>query len=222
MLRRVLLVIVGIHVTAVLAVSWLGLAQVPVASSVFGMDHARDLGVRPDPAAFQAFADKFGIKRPSPSADYTLSSKHHYSGTVQVDGTLSEGALAARAELQNANSHFSEVQFRIHDGYAEVAAFVLSVPGYPISGPVYGQFSVSLTSPTSVAINISELDFGRLGVPSGVSDKVKSALDDYLNAKIVEAGISIDRIELREGGIYFKGTWPKTISADPPNPSDVP
>jgi hypothetical protein len=221
-LRRILVVVVGIVVVAVVAVSWLGLAQVPVLSGAFGMDRARDLGVRPDAAAFQAFATKYGITRPSPAKDYTLSSKHHYSGTVQVDGTLTEGALAGRGEFQNPNSHFSQVQFRIHDGYAEVAAFVDDVSGYPISGPVYGQFSVSRTSPTSVAIDVTQLDFGRIGVPGTAVDKVQSALDDYLNQKIAEAGIRIDTLELREGGIYFKGTWPKTITADPPNENDVP
>ena len=92
----------------------------------------------------------------------------------------------------------------VAEWHADAAAFVLSVPGYPISGPVYGQFSVSLTSPTSVEINMSELDFGRPGVPKRVSDNARSALDDYLNAKIVEAGISIDRIELREAGILLQ------------------
>jgi hypothetical protein len=221
-LRRVVIVLGVLVIVAVVAVSWLGVAQVPVLSHAFGMDRARDLGVKPDPAAFQAFADQFGISRPSVPGDYTLSSTHHWSGTVQVNGTLSEAALAGRPEFQNANSHVNQIQFRIHDGYAELAAFVKSVPGYPLSGPVYGQFSVSVTSPTTVAIDITQLDFGRIGVPGNVVSQVQSTLDDYLNEKISEAGVSIDSLELREGGVYFKGTWPKTITADPPNPNDVP
>lgn len=222
MLRSVLIGIVGIVVAIVVAISWLGLAQVPVLSGAFGMDHARDLGVRADPAAFKAFADQFGITRPSPSQNYTLSSTHHWSGSVQVDGTLTEAALAGRGEFQNPNSHLSQVQFRIHDGYAEVAAFVNSVPGYPFSGPVYGQFSVAVTNSKSVSINIIKLDFGRIGVPKNVVDQVQSTISDYLNVKIAEAGVTIDTLELREGGVYFKGTWPQTITADPPNGNDVP
>jgi len=222
MLRRLLVVIVGIVVVAVVAVSWLGLAQVPVLSAAFGMDRARDLGVHPDPVASQAFCDQYGITRPSPAENYTLSSKHHYSGAVQVDGTLSEAALGGMRDFQNANSHINQIQFRIHDGYAEVAAFVNDAGGYPISGPVYVQFSVSRTSSKSVAIDITQLDLGRVGVPGNVVDQITSALNDYLNTKIVEAGISIDTLELREGGIYFKGTWPKTTTADAPNPNDVP
>jgi len=222
MLPRVVMVLSVLVVVALVAVSYMGVVQVPVLSPAFGMDRARDLGVKPDPAAFQAFADKFGISRPSAAGDYTLSSTHHWSGAVQVDGTLSEAALAGRPEFQNANSHVNQIQFRVHDGYAEMSAFVKSVQGYPLSGPVYGQFSVSVTSPTTVAIDITQLDFGRIGVPGNVVSQVQSTLDDYLNEKISEAGVSIDSLELREGGVYFKGTWPKTITADPPDPNDVP
>ena len=73
-----------------------------------------------------------------------------------------------------------------------------------------------MTSPRTVAVDISHLDFGRVGVPGNVVDTVKSSLDAYLNKKIVEAGITIDTLQLHEGGIRFKGTWPKTITADPP------
>ena len=66
------------------------------------------------------------------------------------------------------------------------------------------------------------LSFTASAVPGNVVSQVQSTLDDYLNEKISEAGVSIDSLELREGGVYFKGTWPKTITADPPNPNDVP
>jgi hypothetical protein len=221
MLRRLLVVILGVVVAAVVAVSWLGLAQVPVLSAAFGMDHARDLGMPSDRAAFEAFCDQYGITRPSPAENYTLSSKHHWAGNVAVDGELSEAALGSLRELSTPNSHFSQIQFRIHAGYVEMAAFV-NVPGYPVSGPVYGHFSISRTSAKSVAIDISQLDFGRVGVPGNVVEQAQTAIDTYMNKTIVEAGISIDSLELREGAIYFKGTWPKTITADPPNPNDVP
>jgi hypothetical protein len=221
MLRRVLAVIVGVVVAAVVAISWLGLAQVPVLSAAFGMDRARDLGMQPDRASFESFADKYGITRPSPVENYTLSSKHHWSGSVEIDGNLSEAALGSLHEFNTANSHVSQIQFRIHDGYVEMAAFV-NVPGYPISGPVYGQFSIARTSSKTVAVDITQLELGRVGVPGNVVDEVQTTLNGYLNKTIIEAGITIDSLELQEGAIYFKGTWPKTITADAPNPNDIP
>jgi hypothetical protein len=220
-MRRLLVVFLGILVAAVVAVSWLGLAQVPIMSAAFGMDRARDLGMPSDRAAFQTFCDQYGIERPSPAENYTLSSKHHWSGSVAVDGEISEAALGSLRELTTPNSHFSQIQFRIHDGFVELAAFV-NVPGYPVSGPVYGQFSISRTSPKSVSVDISKLDFGRVGVPGDIVNQATTALDTYVNKTIFEAGITIDSLELREGAIYFKGTWPKTITADPPNETDMP
>jgi hypothetical protein len=221
MFRRLLVGLVGVAAALVLAVSWLGLAQVPVLSAAFGMDHARDLGMPSDRADFEAFCDQFGITRPSPVENYTLSSAHHWSGGVHVDGVLSEAAIGSLHELNTPNAHFNHIQLRVHKGYVELAAFV-SVPGYPVSGPTYGHFSIARTGPKSVAVSISQLDFGRVGVPGNVVDQAETALDTYLNKTIVEAGITIDAVDLREGGIYFKGTWPKTITADPPTEADVP
>jgi hypothetical protein len=221
MLRRLLLVVGALVVVAVLAVSWLGVAQVPVLSAAFGMDKPRDLQMVQDRAAFDAFCAKWGIERPSPAANYTLSSKHHWSGSVAIDDTLSETALASLHEFNTSNAHFSQIQFRIHQGYVELSAFV-NVPGYPISGPMYGQFSISKTSDHTVAVDISQLEFGRIGVPGNVLDTVKTTLDGYLNKTILEAGITIDTLQLQDGAVRFKGTWPKTITADAPNPADVP
>jgi hypothetical protein len=208
-------------IVALVAVSYMGVAQVPVLSSAFGMDHPRDLHMVRDSAALNAFCNKWGIERPSPTQNYTLASKHHFSGSVQVDDTISEAALAALPEYNAPNAHVSQIQFRIHEGSMEMSAFV-NVPGYPASGPMYAQFSISATSSRTVAVDFSHLDFGRIGVPSNVVDTVKTTIDGYLNRKILETGVTIDTLELHEGAIRFKGTWPKTITADPPNPAGVP
>jgi len=59
-------------------------------------------------------------------------------------------------------------------------------------------------------------------VPGNVLDTVKTSIDAYLNATMLEAGITIDTLQLQEGGVRFKGAWPKTITADAPNPADIP
>jgi hypothetical protein len=220
-------VVIGVVVLVILALplgvaGWSGVVQVPIVSSVFGMDHARDLGLQKDRAAFEAFCAQFGIDTPSPDGNYTLASVHHWDGSTDVDGVLTEGALGSIYEFNTDNPYLSGVNFRIHDGYVEMAAFVKSVPGYPFSGPVYGKFSIERTGPTSVSIDISELQFGNIGVPG---DQVNQATDEiaaYLNATISKAGITIDALELREGGVYFKGTWPATITADPPVSGNLP
>ena len=221
LLGRILITLGSILLIVALVVSYLGVAQVPVLSSAFGMDRPRDLHMVKDSAALNAFTSKWGIELPSPKANYTLGSKHHYSGTIQVDDTISESALAALPEYSAPNSHISQIQFRIHEGSIELSAFV-NVPGYPASGPVYTKFSISATSSRTIALDFSELDFGRIGVPGNVVDQAKTTIEAYLNKKMVETGVTIDTLELHEGAIRFKGTWPKTITADPPRTAIVP
>jgi hypothetical protein len=217
MLRRLVVGVSIVLVAALVAVSWLGVVQVPVLSAAFGMDHPRDLHLVKDTTALNDFTSKWGIELPSPTQNYNLGNKHHYAGTVQVDDTISEAALAALPEYSAPNKTISQMQFRIHEGFIEMSAFV-NVPGYPASGPMYTQFSVSATGPRSVAVDFSQLDFGRVGVPGNVVDTVKVALNEYLDKKLLEAGVTIDTLQLHEGGIRFKGTWPKTITADPTKP----
>jgi hypothetical protein len=216
-LGRVLVTVISMVLIAAVATSYLGVVQVPVLSAAFGMDHPRDLHMVKDAAALDTFLAKWGIEMPSPKQNYALSSKHHFSGSVQVDDTISEAALAALPEYSAPDSHLKDMQFRIHEGSIEMSAFV-NVPGYPASGPMYAQFSISATSSRTVAVDFSHLDFGRIGVPGNVVNTVKTTLDDYLDGKILAAGVTIDTLELHEGGIRFKGTWPKTITADPPKP----
>ena len=224
-MRKLVVVVVALAVvlgasTGVAA--WSGVVQVPVVSGIFGMNHARDLGMQQDRQAFEDFCTQFGIERPSAPANYTLSSTHHWSGRVQVDGVITEAALGSLREFNSTNQYLSGINFRIHAGYVEMAAFVKGIPGYPISGPVYGQFSIERNGPKSVSVKISSLQFGNIGVPSNYIDQAESEIGTYMNANIVEAGISIDSLALREGGIYFKGTWPKTITADAPVNGQVP
>jgi hypothetical protein len=87
--------LLAIVVLVVGAVGWSGVVQVPIVSAVFGMDHARDLGMQRDRQAFETFCDTFGIERPSDPANYTLASPHHWTGIVEVDGFLSEAALGS-------------------------------------------------------------------------------------------------------------------------------
>jgi hypothetical protein len=211
MLRRLLIVVGCLLVAAVGGVSYMGVAQVPLLSAAFGMDHARDLGMVPDRAALDDFMNKWGISFESPAESYAFDAKHQGTGSVQVDDTISEAALAALPEYHASNRYFDDLQFRIHEGYAEISAFV-HVPGYPVTGPVYGKASIRRTSSTTVAVEISDLEFGRVGVPDDIVSQVKDQLGLTLDGQILQNGVSIDTLQLVEGGIRFKGTWPKTIA----------
>jgi len=53
MLGKVLMVLIVLVVATAGVVSWLGVAQVPVLSAAFGIDHPRDLHMVRDPAALK-------------------------------------------------------------------------------------------------------------------------------------------------------------------------
>ena len=202
-MRKLIGVLVALAVVLAVPLSvaaWSGVVQVPVVSGVFGMDHARDLGMKSDRQAFEAFTKQFGIERPSAPGNYTLSSPHQWAGGVKVDGVLTEAALGALPEFTSQNPYLSGINFRIHDGYVEMAAFVKGIPGYPLSGPVYGKFSIERTGSKSVSVNISSLQFGNVGVPSNYVDQAETEIGTYLNANIVEAALSIHSLQLPEGG----------------------
>jgi hypothetical protein len=195
---------------------WSGVVQVPIFSELFGLDRAQDLGMQRDPQELDRFCSQYGITRPSLPADYTLDNTHHWSGNVAIDGTISEAALGSLPEISGGTHYVTGINFRIHAGYAEVAAFVESVPGYPFSGPVYGQFSLERTGPHSIRVVFSHLDFGHIGIPGNIVGWAEDQLNSSLSQMIENSGISIDELELREGEVYFKGTFPQTITADSP------
>ena len=62
-------------------------------------------------------------------------------------------------------------------------------------------------------MNFSDLEFGRVGVPGDVVNQVVDHFNSVVNSEIADNGIKIDTLELHEGGVRFKGTWPKTITA---------
>ena len=195
---------------------WSGVVQLPIVSPLMGMDRARDLGMRSDQQALASFCTQNGITWASAPENYTLANHHVVTGTVAIDGLIAEGALGALPELRNPNPYVSGINFRIHYGYVEMAAFVKGLPGYPLSGPVYGQFSLERTGDKSVQVHITHFDFGHIGVPGDFLRLAENQLNAMLNQAISDLGITIDALDLREGAIYFKGTWPQTISADAP------
>jgi len=224
-ISRLFVLLVVLVVIGAVAAAFTGVAQVPLLSAAFGNAAARDLGeAAPDTAAYDAFVAGHGIQVPSSDANYTFASKHTFSGSVQVDETLTEGQVMAIPEMANAAPGISDVHLRFHQGSAETSAMIdLGVYGYPVSGPVYLRWSVDVKGPKAVRVSISTLELGRITAPADIVAQAESALNDYLAARLVEIdGLDIAAIELREGGITFRGTLPQTYQADPPALGQLP
>ncbi len=224
-LVKLLVLVVLVGVVVVGAAGYMGVVQVPLVSSLAGMDKAPDLGAAPaDVAGHAAFEQAHGITFTSPAENYTFASKHTYSGSFAFSGTLTEGQVLAIREFGNPAPGIRDVTVRFHDGSAEAGAFMDLAPyGYPVSGPVRAAFTLAATGPRSVAVGITSLQFGRLGVPADIAAKAQDAINSYLATRLATIdGLRIDSLALREGAVSFAGTLPKTYAADAPKAGDLP
>jgi hypothetical protein len=223
-LAALLIALAIIAIGGLSAVAYVGVAQVPVLSAVFGMDKARDLGVKPDNAAWQKLLTDNGFQMPSTKANYTLSSKHSFSGSVTYSGTVSQETLNALPEWSANVGPVRDVSFRFHAGSVEVSAFAdLSSYGVPAAGPVYGSFKVTKTGAHSVKIEPISVDFGHLPIPADMTSRVSGDLNSWVNGRLAAIPeLSIETLTFNEGSVTFAGTLPKTYSADAPKAGQLP
>ncbi len=224
-LVRLVVVLLVLVLAAAGVAAWLGVAQVPVLSSAFGMSAARDLGgATPDDAAYAAWTKKLGVTLPSPTGNYTFSSPHTFSGSVPVDATIPEATILAIREFRTDTPGLSDVSVRFHDGSAEASAFIDLAPyGYPLSGPVYASFGVTVGGPQKVTVAIDALELGRLGVPADIRARAETAINSYLAERLPQvAGLAIEALQFKDGAVRFKGTIPTTYEAGTPAPGTMP
>ncbi|HYO42228.1 MAG TPA: hypothetical protein VES19_03445 [Candidatus Limnocylindrales bacterium] len=225
MVVRLVIVLAVLALIVAVGVSFAGVMQVPVLSGVFGTNAPRDLGEpAPNQAGYDAIVAVYGIEMPSPEENYTFASKHTFSGSVDVNQTFTEGEVMAIREMGNPAPGISDVHVRFHDGSAEVAAMVdLAAWGYPLSGPVYGTWSVEVTGPQALSVSIASLEFGRVPVPSDLAAQAENAINSYLSSRLPQVdGLAIESLELREGGIHYTGSLPLTYEAEPPAAGQLP
>ncbi len=224
-LLRLVVVLVVLAAVAMAGVAYAGVVQVPVLSAAFGMDKPLDIGsMKPDLSGYAAFQKKHGLKHTSPDANYTLSSLHQFSGSYALDEFIPEAIILATRTLSGYSATIHDVQVKFHDGSATAAAFLDAGPfGYPVSGPVKVDFKIAVTGPKGVAVTLDAVEFGRVGIPADLLTKAQDAVNGYLATRLAGIdGLNIQRLELQEGGVYFKGTLPNTFGSDLPKPGQLP
>ncbi len=224
-LLRLIIVIAVLVLLAGAGVAYAGIIQVPVLSAAFGMDHPADIGsAKPDSAGYLAWQQKYGLVHTSPDANYTLSSKHSFSGTYALDEVVPEGIILATRTIRGSTPWIRDVTINFHDGSAMAAGFLDASPyGYPVAGPVKVAFRLVSTGPKSVTVAIDSVEFGRIGVPADIVAKATDALNGYLTTRLAGIeGLKIDQLALVEAGVKFKGTLPNTFGAEPPKAGQLP
>jgi hypothetical protein len=224
-MRKLLIGILVLVVFGVLIAACSGAARIPGLSSALGMDKAANLGGQPaDVAAYTALKNQLGITTPSPAGNYTLESKHDFSGSVPLNQTLSEGTVAAIPEVSQPGPSISDVQIRFHDGSVQTSAVVDLAPwGYPISGPVDATWHLEVTGPQAATVHIDSLKYGMFGVPGFLVTKAEDAINGYLATRLPQVtGLDMQKLTFVEGGLNYSGSIPKTYNAAPPVAGQLP
>ena len=224
-LVRLVIVLIVLAALVVGGLGFAGVVQVPVVSSLAGMDRPRGLeGRDADAVAYQEFLDAHGFRLLSPAANYTLSSAHTFGGSVSINEVIGEAEINAMGELQNDTEAFKDVAIRFRDGYAEASAMVdLSGFGYPLAGPVYGTWAITVNGPRSVTVDLRSVEFGRIPVPADLAKMAEDAINSYLAGRLATiTGLSIQTFALEEAGVYFAGTLPETYEAGTPAAGQLP
>jgi hypothetical protein len=224
-LLRLVVVLAVLAALLTAGVAYVGVAQVPILSAAFGMDKPLDLGaLKADTTGYAAFQKKHGIKHTSPDANYTLSSLHQFSGSYSLDELIPESIIMATRTISNDSATIRDVSVHFSNGSATASAFLDANPwGYPVSGPVKVDFKVAVTGPKGVKVTLDAVEFGRVGIPGDLLTKAQDAVNGYLATRLIGIdGLNIEKLELREGGVYFKGTLPNTLGSDLPKPGQLP
>ena len=224
-LVRLIVVLAVLAALLTAGVAYAGVVQVPILSAALGMDKPLDIGaLKADPTGYAAFQKKHGLKHTSPDANYTLSSLHEFSGSYSLDELIPEAIIMATRTISNDSASIRDVSVHFHDGSATAALFLDANPwGYPVSGPVKVDFKLAVTGPKGVRVTLDAVAFGRVGIPADILTKAEDAANGYLATRLAGIdGLNIQKLELREGGVYFKGTLPNTFGSDLPKPGQLP
>jgi hypothetical protein len=156
-----------------------------------------------DTLEIEAEPSKLCIDCPTPS----------FSEPKEISVTVNNKQASAAFEYINQYLSYASVsnsQIRINNGNAELTTN-LTFQGKTF--PIYMKGSISKATENSLSGDITELKAGSLPIPNSIKTLVKDTLLEIANDKISSAGdtVRIDSVELKEGGVDFKGLVPSKI-----------
>jgi hypothetical protein len=199
-------------VLAVIAAT--GVFYVPGFSEALGTNKPRDLGVKADPAKFDAVLARENVKLNGDVSDYYLGSNIRWSNAVPMDVTMTNEELSSMMQAtNNAKGPLKDVQLRMGDNnVVEMSAMLdLTEQGYPITVPVYTKGTLKKGGNNRITIDIQEGASGLVPIPENLLDQGEGGLEDEVNRQLSQMpGLRIDNLMIREGQLQFNGAFPQT------------
>jgi hypothetical protein len=194
-----------------------GIFYVPGFSEVLGTNKPRDLGVKADPAKFNALLARENVKLNGPVSEYYLGSNVRWGNAVPMDVTITNEELSSMMQAtNNEKGSLKNVQLKMGDNnQIEMSAQVdLSKFGYPVNVPVYTKGTLVKGSGNSVKIDIKEGSSGIVPIPENFLNQGESGLEQQVNSQLAQMpGLRIDTLDISQGQLQFNGAFPQTGNA---------
>jgi hypothetical protein len=212
--KLIAVVLVILVIASVIAAT--GILYVPGLSEILGTNKPRDLGIRADPAKFNALLARENVKLAGPASNYNVTANIRYGNAVPTDVTVSSEELTSMMQAFNANGPLNDMQVKLEDNnrmemstYADLSKF-----GYPVKGPVYLKGTFEKGGSSSVKINVEQGSFGLIPLPDTVLTQAEDGLGQAVNRRLSSMpGMRIDQLEISNGQLHYTGAFPHTASA---------
>lgn len=205
--------VVGLVVIGVLALGFLGF--VPGLSDLLGTNKPRDLGVRYTDADYLSALAKIPGHTITNAEDVCITCPFVSRGSVPVDSTFTQAEFTAHLnKLNSKKGPLRDVQVKFNaDGTVETSGLMKDPR---LTAPVYVKGRLVSTSDRGVTLDVQSVEVGRLGVGSSEAEQAEQlanqAVANFFNQN---SGMSVESLQVQDGHMKFKGTFPAEIIGDP-------
>ena len=193
-----------------------GVFYVPGFSEALGTNKPRDLGVKADPAKFQALLARENVQLNGNPADFDLTATIRYGQAVPMDASVTSEELTSMMQAtNNAKGPLKNMQVKLgNNNELEMSANAdLNKFGYPVNGPVYLKGNLEKAGTGSVKMTVTEGAFGLVPVPADVLKQGEDGLEQAVNRQLsAMPGLTIDTLSIQDGQLHYAGNFPKSAS----------
>ncbi len=193
-----------------------GVFYVPGFSEALGTNKPRDLGVKADPAKFQALLSRENVQLNGNPADFDLTANIRYGQAVPMDASVTSEELTSMMQAtNNAKGPLKNMQVKLgNNNELEMSANAdLNKFGYPVNGPVYLKGKLEKSGTGSVRMTVTEGAFGLVPVPADLLKQGEDGLEQAVNHQLSGMpGLTIDTLTIQNGQLHYAGNFPKSAS----------
>ena len=214
--RKIVAVVLSLCIVLTVIAST-GIFYVPGFSEVLGTNKARDLGVKADPAKFDALLARENVKLHGAPSDFDLTADIRYGPATPMDATVTSEELTSLMQAtNNAKGPLKNMQIKLgSNNQLEMSADAdLQKFGYPVSGPVYLKGTLEKAGSDSVRMSISEGSLGLIPIPADMLKQGENGIEQQVNRQLSSMpGMRIDTLSIDNGQLHYTGAFPQSATA---------